>query len=94
VLHADVARDGVRLQRFGREARAVAARVSWTTTGSHEAEWQGIRATGRQVSLSAVDVFKLAGGMIVQERIYGDFLGILRQLGAIARFRPRLHDAR
>jgi hypothetical protein len=31
-----------------------------------------------------VDVFKIAGGMIVQEQIYGDFLGILRQLGASA----------
>ena len=58
--------------------------VSWTMTGTHDGEWQGIPATGRRVSLVGVDVFKVADGLIVEERIHGDFLGLLRQLGAIA----------
>lgn len=60
------------------------AMVSWTMTGTHRSEWQGIPATGRRVSLTGVDVFKLADGKIVEERIHGDYLGFLRQLGAIA----------
>jgi len=57
--------------------------ISWTMTGTHDGEWQGIPATGRRVSLVGVDVFKAADGLIVEERIHGDFLGLLRQLGAI-----------
>jgi steroid delta-isomerase-like uncharacterized protein len=59
------------------------AMVSWTMTGTHRAEWQGIPATGRPVSLTGVDVFRFADGKIVEERIHGDYLGFLRQLGAI-----------
>ncbi len=58
--------------------------VSWTMAGTHQAEWQGIAATGRRVSLTGVDVFTLADGKILEERIHGDYLGFLRQLGAIA----------
>lgn len=57
--------------------------VSWTMTGTHAAEWQGIPPTGRHVSLPGVDVFKIAAAKIVHERIHGDYLGFLRQLGAI-----------
>ena len=58
--------------------------VSWTMTGTHDGDWQGIAPTGRRASLVGVDVFKVADGLIVEERIHGDFLGLLRQLGALA----------
>ena len=57
--------------------------VSWTMTGTQRGDWQGIPASGRQVTLPGVDVFKLADGRIVEEQIHGDYLGFLRQLGAI-----------
>lgn len=43
--------------------------VAWTMTGTHAAGWQGIPPTGRHVSLPGVDIFKIAAGKIVQERI-------------------------
>ena len=58
--------------------------ASWTMTGTYQAEWAGTPATGRRVSLTGVDVFKMADGLIVEERIHGDYLGFLRQLDAIA----------
>lgn len=58
--------------------------ASWTMIGTHQADWQGIPATGRRVSLTGVDIFKVTDGLIVEERIHGDYLGLLRQLGAIA----------
>ena len=57
------------------------AMVSWTMTGTHRSEWQGIPAAAYQ--LTGVNVFKLADGKIVEERIHGDYLGFLRQLEAI-----------
>ena len=52
--------------------------------GSSEHRWRGIPATGRRVSLTGVDVFKLADGRIVEEQIHGDYQGFLRQLGAMS----------
>ena len=57
--------------------------VSWTMTGTPQGEWQGTPASGRRVSFTGVDAFKLADGQIVEERIHRDYLGFLRQLGAI-----------
>ena len=58
--------------------------VSWTMTGTQRGDWQGIPATGRRVSLTGVDVFMVVDGRIVEEQIHGDYLGFLRQLGAIS----------
>jgi steroid delta-isomerase-like uncharacterized protein len=65
-------------------ANATVAMVSWTMTGTHRAEWAGIPATGRHATLVGVDVFRFdEAGKIVEERIHGDYLGFLRELGAI-----------
>lgn len=60
------------------------AMVFWTMRGTHRAEWSGIPATNKSVTLTGVDVFRFADGKIVEERIHGDYLGLLRQRGAIA----------
>ena len=57
--------------------------VSWTMTGTQTGDWHGIPPAGRRASLTGVDVFRMAGSKIVEERIHGDYLGFLRQLGAI-----------
>jgi steroid delta-isomerase-like uncharacterized protein len=63
---------------------ATVAMVSWTMTGTHRAAWQGIPATGRRATLVGVDVFRFdEAGRIVEERIHGDYLGFLRDLGAV-----------
>lgn len=60
-----------------------AAMVSWTMRGTHSDVWLGVPATGRQITLTGVDVFRISEGRIREVRIHGDYLGVLRQLGAL-----------
>ena len=60
----------------------VAARASFS--GTHQGEFLGIPPTGRQVTVSAIYICRLAGGKIVERWANSDELGMLRQLGAIA----------
>ncbi len=51
--------------------------------GTHEGEFFGIAPTGRQVEFSAMAVYRLEGGLIAEEWIETDRLGLLAQLGVI-----------
>jgi steroid delta-isomerase-like uncharacterized protein len=59
------------------------AMASWTMRGTQRGEWLGVPATGREVTLIGVDVFHVVDGRIDEVQIHGDYLGGLRQLGAI-----------
>jgi predicted ester cyclase len=59
----------------------VAARASFT--GTHQGEFLGIPPTGRQVTVSATYICRLADGKIVERWANSDELGMLWQLGAI-----------
>jgi predicted ester cyclase len=63
------------------EGDLIAARASFT--GTHQGELFGIPPTGRQVTVSAIYICRLAGGKIVERWANSDELGMLRQLGAI-----------
>ena len=63
------------------EGDLIAARASFT--GTHQGEFLGIPPTGRQVTVSAMYVCRLAGGKIVERWANSDELGMLQQLGAI-----------
>ena len=63
------------------EGDTVAARLTYR--GTHQGEFQGIAPTGKQISMSSIDVVRIAGGKIVEEWESPDFLGLLQQLGAI-----------
>ena len=52
--------------------------------GTHQATLMGIPATGKQVSISAIDIARLADGRIVEHWGQMDTLGLLQQLGAIS----------
>ncbi len=43
----------------------------------------GIPATGAQVTLDAMELFRLAGGKVAEQWVAMDALGLLRQLGAV-----------
>jgi ketosteroid isomerase-like protein len=45
-------------------------------------EFDGVAATGKQVSWPGVDLFRMSGGKIVEARFLSDSLGLFRQLGA------------
>src|SRR3954453_156671 len=57
--------------------------VYYTGTGTHQGELLGIPATGKQVSASAILSLRIVDGKIVEDRLDGDKLGLLQQLGVI-----------
>jgi predicted ester cyclase len=63
------------------EGDLVAARASFT--GTHQGELFGIAPTGKQVTLSATYICRLANDKIVERWANSDELGMLQQLGAI-----------
>ncbi len=63
------------------EGDRVVARL--TVTGTHRGEFQGLPPTGKQVTMSGVEIVRLAGGKAVERWGQFDILGMLQQLGAI-----------
>jgi predicted ester cyclase len=55
----------------------------YTLRGTHQAEFLGIPATGRQVIVSNIHICRVENGKIVEHWGNGDDLGMLQQLGAI-----------
>ena len=55
----------------------------WTFSGTHKAEFNGVYATGRHVSVRAISVNRVAGGKIVEEWENLDEVGVMRQLGVL-----------
>ena len=60
----------------------VAVRV--TFRGTHVGELMGIPATGREVAITAIDIFRIEWGKTVELWSETDLLGLMRQLGVIA----------
>jgi steroid delta-isomerase-like uncharacterized protein len=54
--------------------------VATTFTGTHEGELFGAPATGRQVSVTGIDIVRIANGRIVEHRGLTDIVGLMRQL--------------
>lgn len=50
-------------------------------TGTQMGEWQGIPATGRPIDVRVGCLFEFEDDRLLCERVYFDFLTILRQLG-------------
>ncbi|MDQ3855881.1 MAG: ester cyclase [Chloroflexota bacterium] len=58
----------------------------FTMRGTHSGEFMGIPPTGRRVTMSGIDIVRVAGGKIV-EFWYGEhLLELLQQLGAVPDF--------
>ena len=58
--------------------------VATTLTGTHEGELMGMAPTGRRVSVTGIDIVRVAGGRIVEHRGLTDIVGLMRQLGGDA----------
>ena len=63
------------------EGRNVA--IWYTVEGTHRGEFDGVPPTGKRVSWTGVDLFRVDGGKIAEARFLSDSLGLLRQLGAV-----------
>ncbi len=57
--------------------------VSVNVTGTYKGEFQGIPATGKQVSFTAMDILTIIEGKITEEWATADMMGLMQQIGAI-----------
>src|SRR5207248_9468284 len=57
--------------------------LRWTARGTHQGPFMGMAPTGKSVSWSGVNFYRLSGGKIVEEWGLVDMLGLLHQLGAL-----------
>jgi steroid delta-isomerase-like uncharacterized protein len=55
----------------------------WTGRGTHQGEFQGISATGRQVAVPGFVFYRITSGKIAEFRGLFDGLSMLHQLGAM-----------
>ena len=63
------------------EGDKVVARL--TTRGTQQGVFMGIPPTGKHVTVTAIDINRLAGGKSVEHWLNMDTLGLLQQLGVI-----------
>ena len=63
------------------EGDTVVTRTTWH--GTHQGPFLGIAPTGKQVSVSGIDISRLASGKFVEHWQSADNLGLLQQLGVI-----------
>jgi len=56
--------------------------IWYTVEGMQTGEFEGIRATGKQVRWIGADLFRIVNDKIVECRFVDDSLGLLQQLGA------------
>ncbi len=55
----------------------------FTATGTHTDEFMGIPPTNKKVTWSGIEIFRRAGGQIVESWLSMDMLGLMQQLGAL-----------
>jgi predicted ester cyclase len=63
------------------ERDQVVARL--TARGTQQGEFMGIPPTGKQATVTAIDISRFAGGKSVEHWLNMDTLGLLQQLGVI-----------
>jgi predicted ester cyclase len=51
--------------------------------GTHKGEWMGIAPTGKQVNVTGIIIYRIAGNKIVEEWTQYDAMGVMIQLGAV-----------
>lgn len=56
----------------------------WHTVGTHRGDLFGVRATGKQLTITGINIFRIAGGRIVERWGTVDALGVLVQLGVVS----------
>jgi steroid delta-isomerase-like uncharacterized protein len=55
----------------------------WTARGTHQNEFQGIPATGKQMEIRGIVISQIADGKIVEQWGNPDVLGLMQQLGVV-----------
>lgn len=55
----------------------------WTARGTHKGEFMGISPTGNQITITGIDIYRIAGDKIEECWSNSDALGMMQQLGVI-----------
>jgi steroid delta-isomerase-like uncharacterized protein len=55
----------------------------YTMTGTHKGEFMGIAATGKQVTVTGIEITRIAEGKLVEHWEASDQMGMMQQLGVI-----------
>jgi predicted ester cyclase len=93
-LHGSEAQKQVRAAFFGAfpdlqttvdllvaEGDKVAVRNTWS--GTHQGEFQGIPPTGKRVTFTTMDIYRMVDGKIAEHWAELDAMGMMQQLGVI-----------
>jgi predicted ester cyclase len=57
--------------------------LRWTDGGTHRGPFMGIAPTGKRVTLTGIDIYRIVDDKIVEYWCSEDVLGLLEQLGAV-----------
>jgi steroid delta-isomerase-like uncharacterized protein len=57
--------------------------VRTTGMGTHKGDLMGIAPTGKQVTVSAINIIRVVNGKAIEEWLNNDDLGLLQQLGVV-----------
>lgn len=60
----------------------------WIMHGTHKGEFLGVPASGKPVTVTGIDIFRIAGSKIVENVQEVDLVGMLQQIGAMPRQQP------
>lgn len=55
----------------------------WTFSGTHRGEFMGVVPTGKTFSFGGVNLFRFQDGKVVEDWVYRDTVGFMRQLGLL-----------
>ena len=62
--------------------------VRWTWRATHKGEFQGVAATGKQVTVGGTGLYRITDGRMAEEWVNDDIFGLMMQLGALGSPRP------
>ena len=60
----------------------------YTAQGTQRGEFMGIPATGKPITTTVIDIFRIANGKIAEHWVESDTLGMMQQLGVIPSTAP------
>jgi len=56
----------------------------WRSRATHQGEYMGTPASGKEVQLTGISIYRIEGGKIAQEWSVEDEYGLMAQIGAVA----------
>ena len=59
--------------------------ASWSISGTHQRDYEGIAPTHKKISFDGITIHHLANGKIMDSYVSSDTLGLMQQLGVVPR---------